>query len=582
MVLLIVFKSSLLGPLSFDWDHDIYEACPACVRAHELRTCDGKTKVTFETCQKHRDAADTQAESTALEDAVLKEIRSLVHPLYSPIPTFPVITSTITAKSKEDLRKKVKVTTVTEHQHQHTVVSRRGVHAPATRGNGRDISGKATAREMDQPWPEIKYAHGGGCIYSPEPEVVLKPRAAVAVMDQYAREKLRNITALLDSGITCTLGPQLDVEPDADMDSRFGAGTQGSLRPGPGSSGSTCVAAAAADDESTLSPATLMLRAINAAAAAEARALLVAEKERLEACLATSALAKGLYFKRCNGQCVNALGDVLVGDQVPNGRKAKEEEVTKKDDQSASTCNDASAKAHPALFNSHPQDHLHVGEGVEVEVQVEAETESSTLTRTSTPSVTTPRSATPSLDTSISPTSSPGSPDSPTTTTNSSSSSNDNDNCITTSTTSGTLEDLKPKVPPRRRVDPDPYPSPPPSPPTKFSNNSSYGYGYGYGYGYAVLPNDDSTHGLLKPGTQTASSPTSTSISPFTSPSSTTGTGGSAGPIRFPPPEQPSFTYAMLQAREQLVRSGQVTDENLCSVSWGYNGIISGTQALQG
>jgi hypothetical protein len=40
-------------PLSSHGGQDMYAVCPGCVRAHERRTCDGHTEVTFEFCEKH-------------------------------------------------------------------------------------------------------------------------------------------------------------------------------------------------------------------------------------------------------------------------------------------------------------------------------------------------------------------------------------------------------------------------------------------------------------------------------------------------------------------------------------------------
>jgi hypothetical protein len=56
MVFVILFDYTLDVPLFYHWGQDMYEACPSCVRAHELRTCDGETTVSFEICKKHEDA----------------------------------------------------------------------------------------------------------------------------------------------------------------------------------------------------------------------------------------------------------------------------------------------------------------------------------------------------------------------------------------------------------------------------------------------------------------------------------------------------------------------------------------------
>lgn len=56
MVLVIFFTLGLPSPLMYSWGQDVYEACPLCARAHELRTCDGETKVTFQLCEDHAKA----------------------------------------------------------------------------------------------------------------------------------------------------------------------------------------------------------------------------------------------------------------------------------------------------------------------------------------------------------------------------------------------------------------------------------------------------------------------------------------------------------------------------------------------
>jgi hypothetical protein len=53
MVFAIIFNPALEAPLSYHWGNDVYEACADCLRTHELRTCDGETKFSYQICAKH-------------------------------------------------------------------------------------------------------------------------------------------------------------------------------------------------------------------------------------------------------------------------------------------------------------------------------------------------------------------------------------------------------------------------------------------------------------------------------------------------------------------------------------------------
>ncbi|KIW28546.1 uncharacterized protein PV07_08200 [Cladophialophora immunda] len=514
------------------------------------------------------------------------------------------------------------------------------------------------ASELDLPRPKITYAHGGGCVYSPEPEVVLKPRAAVVAMDQYARERLMNITALLDSGISCNLGADLDIGPDADMDSLFGDVTQGSnstcctaetpsgpdasiwpaTLPSSGLTGDECAPGSRRDDTPSTStpqsfsgrldktpsmlsgpsqlekavfshvtnaisdnywsrrqdclrqqgeeaqqeyerklksrsqsplaiehalqgknqigaehhaakrndsvsmamdqstPATLARRAIHAAAEREAWALLHAEKERLQASLATSSLAKGLYFKRCNGQWVNAVDDVLVvgsrgdrngdeGGRVFCGTGVRDlqgdedvcgEKVMEKGKAAAK----ATATKDDQLGSVHGNHHPSQGHDEE-----EAEADSSTPSMTMSSTTETTSISSISLASPVPSSRSSSSLARPLTTT------------------------------PCNTVDcPEEYES---------VDTSKAGYGY------ALLHHGDATQSLVIPSSSALASSSSSPSSP-----------SSSSPLHFPSAaagrarlshDTPSFEYLVLQGREQLVRSGQCTEEDLCMTSWGHN-----------
>ncbi|KAI1619874.1 hypothetical protein EDD37DRAFT_196029 [Exophiala viscosa] len=255
MVFFMVFGDDLKVPLSYHWGLDIYEACPTCVRAHELRTCNGETIVTFELCEEH-----AATDEKTFDLTMLNEIRHLVHPLYSTVPD-PKI-------SRKDLRKNVKITTMEPSNW--------------SRHPSRPNRKLTVSDEIESlPLPTIKYAHAKGCIYSDAPDVVIKSADAVKAMDEHAKTRLDNINALLDAGVEF-----VDVDAGHDFSK--------------------------SRSSSSSSDRDIDLAAIFAQAAQqEATEIMLAEKKRLEECLATSSLTKGLYFKRCNGVYRNALDDVL-------------------------------------------------------------------------------------------------------------------------------------------------------------------------------------------------------------------------------------------------------------------------------
>ncbi len=137
-------------------------------------------------------------------------------------------------------------------------------------------------------------------MYGAEPDVVLKSREDVEAMDQDAKERLANINALLDAGVDCELGPDRDAELAAKLDQAQEyhsciVNSEGDL-PSP-----------SPFDKDPVVTESLLANM----AESEAQTLLREEKTRLEECLATSALAKGMYFKRCNKAWVSAVGEML-------------------------------------------------------------------------------------------------------------------------------------------------------------------------------------------------------------------------------------------------------------------------------
>ncbi|ETI29539.1 hypothetical protein G647_01992 [Cladophialophora carrionii CBS 160.54] len=328
MVFVILFDCTLHVPLYHNWGSDLFEACPSCVRAHELRTCDGETAVRFEICQKHEDAA----KDPFFDDSMLNEIRTLTHPLHSPVQNFPVNAAGETATCVQELRKKVKET-VNYMDHQ------RGPR-------------KVIYSEFDlTPLPTFTYAHAKGCIHSDEPAVVLKSRADVRRMDEDAKETLARINALLGAGVDHDLSAYSDGESTASVSVAGGSTRsvdgEGAVAPDhPGSPPTMFVSAAASpesDEELSLEEAEEERR-MAWARENKARSRLRGIKKRLEECLATSSLAKAVYFKRCNRQWVSALGGVLLDD----GHRQEEIE--------AGPEAEANTKTDPPLRQCHDED----------------------------------------------------------------------------------------------------------------------------------------------------------------------------------------------------------------------------------
>lgn len=316
----------------------------------------------------------SRAQDPMFDPGMMDDIRSLVHPLYSPIPTFPVTTDSLCVDTKDDLRKRIKIT---------TAVDPKAPAAPRIASAG--FCSYLNLRHLEEeranvkslPVPKITYAHGGGCIYSNTPDVVLKSAEAVAAMDGFAREKLVNITALLDAGVDYESGPGSDLEEalkacmksnsddeededDEDDDDEAAADQESEANPKSKPKSKPIKPPSMPDIhlngvEVFNASQELTQRLINNFAESEARARMRTEKTRLEEALKTSALVKGMYFKRCNGQYVSALGDILefegqkeAGDEASeNGARTSEDEGEDAASASASTTTPTST----AIFN---------------------------------------------------------------------------------------------------------------------------------------------------------------------------------------------------------------------------------------
>ena len=221
---------------------------------------------------------------------MLDEIRTLSHAMHSPVPTFPVTAAGITASSKVELCEKVKEKCPTSCPYK--------LSPPQQDLDQMNPWLRKTLEHI--PYPETTWEHAKSCMYGDEPDVVFKSRDDVETMDRYARERLANINALLDAGVDCELGPDRDAELAAKLEQAQGyhsciVNSKGDL-PSP-----------SPFDENPVVTESLLTNM----AESEARTLLRAEKTRLEESLATSSLAKGMYFKRCNKAWVSAIGEIL-------------------------------------------------------------------------------------------------------------------------------------------------------------------------------------------------------------------------------------------------------------------------------
>ncbi|KAK5449627.1 hypothetical protein LTS15_008702 [Exophiala xenobiotica] len=265
----------------------------------------------------------------AYDPAMLNEIRNIVHPLYSSVPS-PEL-------DRKQVLKKIKITTADlpraplrwrgQPSTVNAPISTTGNYDNNSTNNGCDGDGDIL------PHPVISHAHGKGCVYSEKPDVVVKSAEFVKTIDTFARTRLENLTRLLDAGITyvdddlkvaCTRRDETSTPP------RSGTSTTASTTSA--SPASTSETESELSDFDTNTTATSFTSASSRGgekedadvdnislprlfvrlAADEVTDKMRSEQMRLQACLATSSLAKGLYWKRCNGVYQNALDDELL------------------------------------------------------------------------------------------------------------------------------------------------------------------------------------------------------------------------------------------------------------------------------
>lgn len=225
----------------------------------------------------------------------LNYFRNLIHPLYSPIPE-PEI-------PRLQLREELKI------------------EIPDSVILGRSIFGMDSAKRSLEPYTMIEYAHGR-CVLGGSPDVVMVSKEAVQKMDENASKRLKNISALLDAGVCVgdrdTDYAELLAVAEDDVDgSIFASFPEDGRSQSPSSANLS--SSSQAVSPTVLKPGLDAWWSTNTTEA-RVRSLLTSEKKRLKECLATSSLAKAMYFKRCNGEYINALDDVLCLD-IARGKK---------------------------------------------------------------------------------------------------------------------------------------------------------------------------------------------------------------------------------------------------------------------
>lgn len=184
------------------------------------------------------------------------------------------------------------------------------------------------------PIPIVTYVHGKGCIYSDSPDVVIKPAHFVKAIDDLAKTRHDKLVKILDDRVSQT-------EPVPGVEGgRAHSESTSSSSPDTVSSSSASSASSTNSETNANSPTISttswedgsesgndyyekrkarkakeeanILDLIVRLTAEETSNRVRNEQARLRACMATSSLAKGLYFKRCNGIFRNALDDELL------------------------------------------------------------------------------------------------------------------------------------------------------------------------------------------------------------------------------------------------------------------------------
>lgn len=268
---------------------------------------------------------------------MLDQIRHMMHPLYSEVA--------VRGMSRAELRRNIMI-----------------LPSDWTKSNKMPsmLMPKVKARKpapsptLSEPYPTIKYAHAKGCIYSDHPDVVIKSAEEVRLMDTFAKQRLANINALLDAGLEALMDDKMrysrecivefirmkeeELEhkrrvharfrPDYDSDSDLEEDCEAHASPlstltsyrkslasgsNPGfanrhTSAETEVKSRPKLGDDVISTVEQLILTFEV----DVKRPFVTEKTRLEQIIPLSAVTKAMYFKRCNGEYRNGVGDILV------------------------------------------------------------------------------------------------------------------------------------------------------------------------------------------------------------------------------------------------------------------------------
>ncbi|EHY55354.1 hypothetical protein HRR83_008801 [Exophiala dermatitidis] len=322
------FSNKLSDPCCYHWGYENYRACPVCVRAHELRTCDGETFVSFHLCERH---AETRYKGN-MEDWMLTYVRTLVHPYYSPIysqdttckkPGMEISLSTNDRPPFDRNNPAECWDQLSKSQQKNRKRRRPKLTAPAV---------------LVFPEPKVTWAHAKGCFHSDKPDVVIKNKDEVELMDQFAKQRLQNINDLLNGPIDAILDDHMrqsrdliynriaqeeredklyhDEELSREYEAFSGVEVNNPLID---PNDSAQVDEVGGDDRIADNKKTSgqnrdkkKVHPLIQAFEEDAKKYLVWEKARLEALIPLSSVAKAFYFKRCNGEYRNGVQDILV------------------------------------------------------------------------------------------------------------------------------------------------------------------------------------------------------------------------------------------------------------------------------
>ncbi|EXJ85803.1 hypothetical protein A1O1_06172 [Capronia coronata CBS 617.96] len=337
----ITFTNELNSPLKYDWGRNVYKACPDCIRAHEVRTCDGETKVTFAMCETHAPICDKN-----YEKALLSQIRNMIYPLYSCVPLPDV--------SREELWKTVSV---------NPLPAATFIKSATSPFHYTIVPPTLPKTPPPLPHPIVEYTHAKGCSRSDKPDVVAKSAEEVFLMDKFANERLQTIKGMLAGGLEAIMDDNLRYARDMVLDhvkqdlkekhelrrraklrakraagededkgdgddhafeSRF-ALALATLTGVPPATDSGLMSGSGGDnsdlDDANGVQLTEEIRNHHLWQLFEvdARKFLVQELNRLEPLVAMGPLTKATYVKRCNGEYRNGVGDILIKNDLVIG-----------------------------------------------------------------------------------------------------------------------------------------------------------------------------------------------------------------------------------------------------------------------